>query len=583
LDLGNRKSIEETLLKLNKMQKLSLFDLPNITEIVSIIPTLKPIYNEIKHNTLGHTDKPASLKLYNLIKHRLELGKPFLGTKTESHVLNIVVNSDELYKYAQTYQIRSDRVSLIESDKVVSHVGAKPGTCLLILSKDTMLAYQSTNIISKTQFKNVVLQCIDDFTFFIDDWLNVHLASRLTNDMKDNKEVLLAKSLFNVRSTLPGLFSGASSDGNITNFCSHYRISIQLKSCEYSLVTVKLLLPKTKQDFCTLYPKQSNLFSYLTSSKSEVSFVIRSDKCDRLLPHSVKEMSQEETVFDFLYLNVVEVPNFQERRRYTFMIMLRCSFDIVSVKPWIDDYNSLRQHVNHVSRGSRILGIVANKASGKSTMIRLVDKNHHVCIDSDLYGQILTFIMFNNYHTRPDKIFTGKDNVEIRRILLENTTIIDGKLELTGAYESLFETLANEFIRDNDVRLEPLLSGASIGSHLTKFDKDFKSAVALFPYNSYYYNITEVATTLMKNEEKFSSLSRIIVFAHFSYELYSLLGGNIFTAQFPSDENFAITARARQANIASQVLLQRYYEQCEVRLFNAIPALLILVLTGVVA
>lgn len=551
---------------------ISIFDLPSITELIPFSSKLSEVYQQIKSKTLPFTNSVSANILQRTIQSRLDKGLPFLPTQTESYTVNVIVPLDIDLSYIHKFALNEKKRQLFPFFTFKFLVPGysfpeEPITrkVVFVISTDDAGYEKKITVNSKSRFHDVFKSHCNMFAFTIEDWFNVQLSSTVSSDKRSSKVVSTAFACFDPKSTKPALFGGSSPDGNLTLFFSCYNMNLTICSSKYSLATIRLDLPISDQSI--LEHRR-----YLSERKGEIAFVINSEYLKYLLNPKVGEpVLSFKNVHSLVYSKATELVRESDRRKFTLWIIKELPFSLFKSEPWVHDYSNLKHHFEWVNRGVRTIGLVANKASGKSSLINSITTNHYY-IDSDLYGQVLTYISLLDDDRR--EIYKSKNVSNIVDDLVEKLIINEkNTLEFreTLQYESLFETLASHYITAKKVSFSSIASrNASRNTAVEKFLEVYNNATKLFPTSEYLHTITEVVARIAGLT--FNSNTRIVVFAHTSHELKSILGGAVFRCCFCTDENITILLRDRDSSPIVQVFLQRFYESIEMSTFNAFPS-----------
>lgn len=551
----------------------SIFDLPLITQLVTLSPKLNSVYQTVRPATLNSLNPQKAQRLQSVISYRTSKGLTFLPSKSTTQYVNLIIQDPAILDYCRQIATRPTPNVIFQfaMDGYISNsVDVSHNTVFRISQMPTEIQDRIT-IISKSHLKDTIKNYTGQFEFTIEEWFNVHLVSLIPVDNKNDANVILATQCFNATKKSGGLFAQNTYDGNLSSFLAGYRLSATITSSTYTAVTLKVETGPLAE-FKSKFPNISSLYTTIRSDKAEVRFVIKSMYLDVLTTPPSQEVMGYSNIHSLLYSNVIETLDFSCRRRLTLMLVCEIPFSLVKLEPWIHDYAQISNHFNYVAKGTRTVGIIANKATGKSSMIKHIGTGN-VYIDSDLYGQIITYILVGDL-TR-QQLYSSKNYKDIVADLSKVLTIDDKNVlgfHGSNEYESAFESAASNVIDEQKVDMNVVSASRPLA---TKWIRDFKIVydrlVSAFPLNNYLHTITEVIPNLIAVTPKM----RYVIFAHTSYELYSILGGCVFAAQFPVDENIGIFLRKRDSPVDIQVFLQRFYESLEVSFFNAVPTVLL--------
>lgn len=512
-------------------------------------------------------------KLYSVIKSRIHARTTFLPTSStiEKYALDFGTDAD-LRSYGK--HMFNTKFSSNPSKKVVLNTDLD---AISNMTEGTILYFDpvkdpsitSISITDKQMLRDILVAFREYFTFNIKSWLNVHLLANIDQSYKNHELVKLYAQCFDHRTKNISLFNNTFADGNIKLFCSYYNVSASLTQSTYTLVTLKPI-QYDYSTFCQKFPVIKQYYHTLNSASSSFTVIIRSDNVDFLM-HPPDEFNND--VHTTLYDSVIHIPIIEDSRRFTLVTNQKIPFDIVKCSPYLDDFRLSKQTIAMNFRGVRTIGLVANKASGKSSLMKMIPKCY-VIIDSDLYGQLFNHlrVILNNTESG-FSILSSKNYEKIYELLDSSLTIEDNQVTLNMPdTPSFIELRATQYLQEQNLTTMNILFESSLQKHITMFRRSLNKIYDLFPLETYYHVICDWSLRKFSSSPHYTPSSKCIVFGHYSYELYSLLGGALFHLAFPGDLKLNILLRSRDTPITTDLFLQKVYEQLETRSYNSEPA-----------
>lgn len=558
---------------------ISIFDLPNIHEVVKLAKCLVPVYEAIRPYTLPVMNSKLSSKLYSIIKYRIRNQKPFLPASNdiERYVFNFSAQTDLEIEDLRSYSINFYNSKVRTSEQARRIIRSTELNAVSLLQEGIIIYFEpiedptvtSITISSKIEARDILVSLTDSFSFTRKNWVNVHLVSKIDQSLKNHEVIKVFAACFDFNSPHPALFRHDVSDGNVSVFCSKYKVVASVVSAAYSLVTFKTA-PIDSETFRNTYPKIIKYQHLLVANNCNFSIVIRSDKVDVMFAPP-----PDFDLHSYVFNQVIFIPTHEDNRRFTLITNQQIPMEIVKCAPYLDNFNLNRTAISMNMRGVKTIGLVANKASGKSSLIKLLPKKY-VIIDSDLYGQLLNHLRV----TLSDPDFTklqAKDYPWLFSVLDEHLVINDNVVELVNKdVPSFIELIAQRFIDESKIDLSAVLYNATLNGYLSNFKNILNGIYKLFPLESYYHVICDWALRKFSQSTNYSEDTYCVVFGHYSYELYSLLGGAMFYLAFPGDPKLNLFLRERDTPVVVDLFLQQMYELCETRSYNSQPSGLML-------
>lgn len=555
---------------------LSIFDFPNIHEVVKLAKSLAPVYQAIRPYTLPSVNPTLASKLYSVVRSRIRNQKTFLPvhSQIEKYSLSFNPSADDLKSYAKSIfnsKIRGTHRSknfVISTDFSVAP--SFESGVILYLEPTNDSSVTSITVNNKQEVRDVLIALSEYFTFNIKSWLNVHLVSNIDQSLKNHELIKLYAACYHPASPHPPLFRNDSPDGNVSVFCSKYDVSAKLSHSRYVLVTLKAKF--IDQDvFSDAYPKIKQYYHVLHANNANFSIVMKSDKVDLLVnpPHDID-------IYKYIYDHTIFVPIIEDSRRFTLVTNQKMPFDLVRCVPFLDNFNINRSSITINMRGVKTIGLIANKASGKSSIMSLLPKRY-VIIDSDIYGQLLNHLRVTLTESGEFARLKEKDYEWLYGILDDSLIIDENIVKLKEPdVPSFIELTAERYLTENNLDLSNILYDNAINKHLVKFKTTLNAIYSMFPLESYYHVICDWALRKFSSTEFYRPSTYCVVFGHYSYELYSLLGGAMFYLAFPGDLKLNLFLRDRDTPVDTDLFLQKLYELLETRSYNSQPSGLML-------
>lgn len=554
---------------------ISIFDFPNIYDVVKLAKCLAPVYQAIRPFTLPVTNPNLAQKLYSVIRSRIRNQKTFLPVDSdiEKYALAYTTDSVDLRNYAKTIfdtKIRPTFKSKTFFLNIDSHSSSIEKGVILYLDPSDDPEVVAITVSNKQEVRETILALSDYFSFNIKSWINVHLIANIDQTLKNHELIKVYSHCFHPASPHPPLFRSDSPDGNLSLFCSKYDITAKLSYTKYVLVTFKAQ-PMEQKDFEAQYPLITKYYNTLYSNNANFSVVMRTDKVDQVL-----NPLPDTDVYKYVYDNVIYIPILEDSRRFTLTTNQKIPLEIVRCVPFLDNFQLNRASISINLRGVRTIGLVANKASGKSSLIDLLPKRY-VVIDSDIYGQLLNHFRVVLTDSNEFSRLKEKDYEWLYARMDESLFIDDNIVKLKDpTIPSFIELTATRYVEENNLTSAGMLYDNVINKHLTKFKNTLNAIYSMFPLESYYHVVCDWALRKFSTSPNWSPNSYCIVFGHYSYELYSLLGGAMFYLTFPGDARLNLFLRNRDTPVDTDLFLQKLYELLETRSYNSQPSGLML-------
>lgn len=230
--------------------------------------------------------------------------------------------------------------------------------------------------------------------------------------------------------------------------------------------------------------------------------------------------------------------------------------ELLKVQPSFYDTTRLKWFISRQIADYPLVVISASKGSGKSTVGKIMTDLGHLVIDSDDYGRLMTIIS--------NKKLEKLSVVDIANIIIEEMGIVvdDVNLKFTkdlSNVESMFEYIAAEFCKNNNITLDLVLKGLVPMRTFRKLGAEIhRISTKKLPLGDFFTAIGMVRAICFSHITPFTN-QRTFLFVHDSSDLIFTMGTAYLSIEPVFEPLTAILSRQRDSDTLAEVMLHQYY------------------------
>lgn len=250
----------------------------------------------------------------------------------------------------------------------------------------------------------------------------------------------------------------------------------------------------------------------------------------------------------------------------TYVIVMDIQIKILSMTTSVRTFTITSSQVFKLSyQTPRTLGIIANKASGKDSLIPLLTERGYAVINSDDYGRVVEIMVAKRVqltgNTRKNVIADATLN---RAKAAEFEIAIKEYYDSPCAdrddnFESIFENMATECITWNTGVKTITASQARISTFIRQYTIMYGSIVRGFPIGLFYEHAIKYMSSESYTRNDTMKRRGWAIMGHISDEVNCVSAELTIEVQAPNDAALSIFMRDRRSDKPTEILLALFY------------------------